>query len=239
MYFRSHVVDPGGKHSSDVAEKAMVAAHNGVSHPPTDRDNVSFLDHSATTVRDDYLLPTPILASTNSSKAKIKKSARIENGFRVRWAQIKKLIGNTSEPASESALDLDTTEGSSWDKNHAEPRPDDSEKVTGILDPALVDEIILDRTWYASEHEKTSSAHSETGGTQEKVGSHPVGTSTDRESVIVHSDRCWGLFDLYAFVRWRIVPWTLHFFSPRNFEAKTELQYRKEVWYTSKVRSLL
>ena len=179
--------------------------------------------------------------------------------LKVRWARIKKLIGNSSDGPTESLLEpVETTEGSSWDRavpvtlgnkqggtpgatalgkgTRGEPSTGAATLASERFERSSVDEVVVDRTWYASDHDSPSSAISEPAGSPEKSGSNPQGTSTDRESVTGHSDQCWGIPTILTFIRWRLVPWLFVFFSPRDFDPKAEAQYVKEVWYTSKVR---
>ena len=100
-----------------------------------------------------------------------------------------------------------------------------------------VDEVIVDRSW-SSENDKWLT-HSETGiahPLDKNGGSNMVGTSTaDRDSV-AHASERHPLYNPYTFIRWRLFPAIQIFFGNARFDEKAETHYRKEIWFTSKVR---
>lgn len=192
------------------------------------------------------LLPSPVLAnSTSSHRPRPKKSARIDQGLKVHWARFKKRIGNSNEAPSESLLDGgESTEGGN-SLRKAEHRSEDERTMRydgeDEEEPAPVDEVIVDRVWLSSDHEKTSVTPSEQGGhsPDKSGGSHQPGTSTDHESLLAHAEGFWGLCTPLTLLRWRLWPVTLEFFSSRFYDDKAEAHYRKEIWFTSKVHRLI
>ncbi|OBZ73876.1 hypothetical protein A0H81_06404 [Grifola frondosa] len=97
-----------------------------------------------------------------------------------------------------------------------------------------VDEVVVDREW-SDEIKSSSITHSEHGGTPEKSGSnHLAGTNTDRESLAIHPESCWGISPVLVFLRWRAWPLILSFFSTPFLDEKSEAHYVKENWFMRK-----
>jgi hypothetical protein len=116
--------------------------------------------------------------------------------------------------------------GSSSTRHPTMARDDEKEEV---------DEVVVDRTW--SEEIKSSVAYSEAGvvPSPEKSNSHqPVDNSMDHDS-LEHYGGFWALSSPLVFIRWRLWPMVMEFFTSRFFDEKSEEHYRKENWFMRKV----
>lgn len=192
------------------------------------------------------ILPSPATAPTASNPSKKKKSARIEQGLRVHWARFKKRIGNGSEGPSESLLEHGSTEASSWTHRTQLKRTRTGEHerdAGGEEEEEPVDEVIVDRTWTGgAEGELMTASQSEgaaaAGGSSpdKSGGSHQHATSTDHESLMPQDHGFWGWCVPLTIVRYRMWPAAVEFFTSKFYDEKAEEHYRKEIWFSSKVR---
>lgn len=177
------------------------------------------------------------------------KNARIDGGgLRVRWARFKQRLG-TGSALSESLLG--GTGASSSDsrslRRHAmgfaQPGDDDGD------DSAEVDEIVVDNALgtvtggsQASEHGGTGTGRAPSGGESNgrpdltgngKSHTTSFGTFDSHASLGV-----WESNFVFSFFRWTLWPLVLHFFTMRFGEDKTEYDYRRETWWSSKTLGL-
>jgi osomolarity two-component system sensor histidine kinase SLN1 len=209
---------------SDVSIKGAEAVgmpnlHNG----STNKQNGSFNMSKLVTPIPAEILPVPVQHGVRKQK----KTARIGGGLKVHWANFRKRIGTGTAPSTSSMVGDSSAAGSSQNRPHATTTTDEE---TGE-----VDEIVVDRTW--SEEIKSSVAHSEAEAraSPEKSNSHqPPETTLDHESMD-HYDGFWGLWSPLVFIRWRLWPMALEFFTCRFFDEKSEEHYRKENWFMRKV----
>lgn len=183
-----------------------------------------------TSIPPEYLLPVPVIQGPGLTIGKGKttnKSARIGaprgRGLPAHWATFKKRFGTSTAPSTSSMIGGDS---SAEDSTHPRPAMDDEKED--------VDEVIVDRIW--SEEIKSSVAHSDIGGSPEKSNSHlPAGTSINHDSS-EHVEGFWAVWSPWVFIRWRLWPMLMEFFTSRFSDVKAEAHYRKENWFMRKVR---
>ncbi|KAF8997922.1 hypothetical protein BDQ17DRAFT_1362850 [Cyathus striatus] len=181
---------------------------------------------SATSTAAADLLPAPVTQGTGSNSVGGKNKRRVRVGvLRVTWARFKKRVGTGTAPSSSSPLD------SHPESAFAVRRQGEGEEE-GDSDP--VDEVVVDRVW--SEEVRTSTTHSELGGSPEKSGSHPVGATSDHESVL--PEGIWGSSTPLIIIRYRIWPAILGFFSTRFIDEASERHYAQEDWFLKKSLAL-
>lgn len=119
------------------------------------------------------------------------------------------------------------------------------------VDGEPVDEVVVDRAWAwpgsaAGEHMDTDTVQSEVGssangigndasrgGASRRTGGRSVSGGRDSPP---HPEGFWGVCLPLAIVRWRLWPSAIEFFSSRFYDNRTEIHYRKEIWFSSKVR---
>jgi osomolarity two-component system, sensor histidine kinase SLN1 len=174
------------------------------------------------------ILPVPVQQGAESNKRKRKKNARIGGGLGVYWAHLRKRIGTGTAPSTTSMVgDGSGSAGGSSNTRPATTVEDEREEV---------DEIVVDRTW--SEELKSSVAHSDAGAaaSPEKSNGHQPtqNTSMDHDS-FEHHDGFWALWSPLDFLRWRLWPMVIQFFTSRFFDPKSEERYQKENWFMRKV----
>ncbi|KAI0091493.1 hypothetical protein BDY19DRAFT_904154 [Irpex rosettiformis] len=178
---------------------------------------------------DQLGLPPPVQQAPSISSRKTMKKTRIDSGIkknlRVHWDRLLRKMGNGTAPSSSSAFDESTAGESSGYQ-----RPT---RVEDVDEP--VDEVVVDREW-AEELKSTSATHSDHGGTPERgTGSNAMGgTSTDRDSLAMHTDGFWGLWTPLIWLRWRLWPLVLGFFLTEFLDKKSEEHYNKENWFLRK-----
>lgn len=161
-------------------------------------------------------LPIPVLQNTGThsvASRRKRKSARI-NGLSVHWAKFKRRVGTGTAPSSSSLIGGSAAE-SSYTRR--------LERNAGLGDNDEVNEVVVDRIW--SEEIKSSTTHSEHGGSPEKSGgSHPIQPSnSDHESLV--QEGFWGLVTPLIYLRWRLWPAIVKIFIPRFVDKKDEQQY--------------
>ncbi|EED83762.1 predicted protein [Postia placenta Mad-698-R] len=201
---------------------AALPAKNADKHPHT----TVTAPVSSTTLHATLSLPPPVVqGSVSSGRRGKKKSARVNGGLRVHWAQFKRRIGTGTAPSTSSALEPDDSGDSS---SNAQMRQDAQHEV----EDDGVDEVVVDREW-SDEIKSSSITHSEHGGTPEK-SCNQLGTSTDRESLAFHVDGMWASCGLLIFLRWRVWPTVHQFFAHHFVDEKSEMHYRKENWFLGK-----
>ncbi|EED83763.1 hypothetical hybrid sensor histidine kinase [Postia placenta Mad-698-R] len=201
---------------------AAIPAKNADKHPHT----AVTAPVSSTTLHATLSLPPPVVqGSVSSGRRGKKKSARVDGGLRVHWAQFKRRIGTGTAPSTSSALEPDDSGDSS---SNAQMRQDAQHEV----EDDGVDEVVVDREW-SDEIKSSSITHSEHGGTPEK-SCNQLGTSTDRESLAFHVDGMWASCGLLIFLRWRVWPTVHQFFAHHFVDEKSEMHYRKENWFLGK-----
>lgn len=178
-------------------------------------------------------LPTPVVQGSVSSgrRGKQKKSARVNGGLRVHWAQFKRRIGTGTAPSTSSALEPDES-GDSYSNGHMRREAQAESEDDGV------DEVVVDREW-SDEIKSSSVTHSEHGGSPEKSSNQLGGTNTDRESVAIHPEGLWASCVPLIFLRWRIWPVIHQFFVNHFGDEKSEGHYNKENWFLGKVRQTL
>jgi len=194
----------------------------------TDLNGSSAMSKALTPSPPQNLLPVPVQqgAGSVSSKRRQKKNARIGGGFKVHWANLRKRIATGTAPSTSSMVGESTAAGSSITRPPTMATDDEKEEV---------DEVVVDRTW--SEEIKSSVVHSEAGvvPSPEKSNSHqPVDNSMDHDS-LEHYGGFWALSSPLVFIRWRLWPMVMEFFTSRFFDEKSEEHYRKENWFMRKV----
>jgi len=190
---------------------------------------------SPSRTRRDSILPPPVTHSHSYSsgsaaaKQKPKKTARIRGGLKVHWDHFKRRIGTGTAPSTSSNPDE-----SSGGESSAYRGPGYQAGAQEGLEDEEVDEVVVDREW--SNDIKSSSTHSEHGGSPDKSGgSNPVGgTNTDHESLAIHVEGFWSKFPFLIFLRWRLWPMTYSFFMPKFMDEKSESHYLKENWFLRK-----
>ncbi|PCH36400.1 hybrid sensor histidine kinase [Wolfiporia cocos MD-104 SS10] len=183
---------------------------------------------SGTTLQEPTL-PAPATASVSSGRrGKHKKSARVNGGLRVHWAQFKRRIGNGTAPStSNSAIEGDES-GDSYSNGYLR-----RQEAQGETEDEGVDEVVVDREW-SDEIKSSSITHSEHGGSPEKSSNHLGGTNTDRESLSLHAVGFWASCGLLVFLRWRVYPIIRDFFVNHFIDEKSEMHYNKENWFLRK-----
>lgn len=176
-------------------------------------------------------LPTPVVqgsVSSGSRKGKRKKSARVNGGLRVHWAQFKRRIGTGTAPSTSSALEPDES-GDSYSNGYMRREARGEEEDDGV------DEVVVDREW-SDEIKSSSVTHSEHGGSPDKSSNVPGGTNTDRESLAINATGFWASCTPLIFLRWRLWPFVYQFFVNHFVDEKSEMHYNKENWFLRKVR---
>ncbi|TFY68845.1 hypothetical protein EVJ58_g762 [Rhodofomes roseus] len=171
------------------------------------------------------LKPKAITGSGSLTKRGKKKSARVDRGLRVHWAQFKRRMGTGTAPSTSSAIEPDES-GDSYSNGRAR------QAQLGDEDDDGVDEVVVDREW-SDEIKSSSCTHSEHGGTPERT-SNPLGTNTDMESLFVRPEGFWAMCGPLIFLRWRCWPVVHDFFVNHFMDEKSELHYSKENWFMKK-----
>lgn len=218
---RTSLITANGSTDALDVELPMAAIKNAEKHP----DTAATAPVSSTTLQGT--LPPPVVqGSVSSGRRGKKKSARVDGGLRVHWAQFKRRIGTGTAPSTSSALEPDES-GDSY--SNAQMR----QEAQNDVEDDGVDEVVVDREW-SDEIKSSSITHSEHGGTPEK-SSNQLGTSTDRESLAFHVDGMWASCGLLIFLRWRVWPTVHQFFAHHFVDEKSEMHYRKENWFLGKV----
>ncbi|KAI0364370.1 hypothetical protein BV20DRAFT_974568 [Pilatotrama ljubarskyi] len=214
------------------------------------RSGTSFASFSATSTKRDELtasamsekppvnlhlpdqgLPPPVQQDDRNStgrRSRIKKTARVHGGLRVRWDRFVRKLGSGTAPSSSSNFDESVGDSSGYPRSrqdqHAYPDGQDDQ----------VDEVVVDREW-SDEIKSSSVTHSEHGGSPEKTGSnHHPGTNTDRDSFAVRPEGFWGLCRPLIVIRWRLWPVVYSFFCTHFMDEKSEMHYNKENWFLRK-----
>ncbi|KZT67331.1 hypothetical protein DAEQUDRAFT_729184 [Daedalea quercina L-15889] len=170
-------------------------------------------------------LPPPVVQGSVSSSKRGKKSARVDGGLRVHWAQFKRRMGTGTAPSTSSAIEPDES-GDSYSNGRGRQAQLAEEQED------VVDEVVVDREW-STEIKSSSCTHSEHGGTPDRA-SNPLGTSTDRESLFAHPEGFWALCGPLIFLRWRCWPVVHDFFANHFIDEKSEMHYNKENWFMKK-----
>ncbi len=198
------------------------------------------LEPSTTPLPPDDGLPAPVQASNYPSPSRKQKRTRINLGFHIHWDRFLRKLGSGTAPSTSSALDESSGDSTTVYHRSQQGRNGGGGGVGGGGGPedtdAEVDEVVVDREWSS---EIKSSVHSEHGGSPEKSGgSNPQigfgGTNTDRDSFAVH-DGFWTSCTFLVFLRYRICPVVLAFFSTHFMDDKSEQHYKKENWFLRKV----
>lgn len=183
-------------------------------------------DHGST------VLPPPAVAVSGASN-RPKKTTRIDGGRGIRdhWARFRRRLGAGTSPSTSSLVD-DSAPGSNAGLRGDAP----GESQYG--DDTEVDEVVVDRNWF--DEIKSSVSLSEPNTSLDRPGGHHsvAGPSTDRDSLAPHTGGFWGLCAPLIFLRWRLCPAIVDFFSPKFHNQKSELHYVKENWFMRKVRHM-
>ncbi|GAA6063145.1 hypothetical protein JCM10212_001193 [Sporobolomyces blumeae] len=188
--------------------------------------------------KDEVALPPPAVAFVppgTSSK------------LRVRWAKLKRRIGNGSAPSESLGDPTNTTgsdSGSSFGRNRgAGQRWKDGEEKND--EPDEVDEVVVEQSeeydcWKKTTIPSNTASARGAGGTGTSPGTGPVGTmASDDDSLRQTAYESNGPVQaVYGFARYRIYPQLSRFFNPSYHDPSVEEAYQKEFWYTSKSRHI-
>lgn len=169
--------------------------------------------------------------------------------LRVHWARFKKRIGTGSNLSdsimdgmdSTSAGDMSFRNGNSTERagrtDGGGERPEGESKPAGArvrVNEEPVDEIVVDNVFldgggsatHTGSHAPSEQPHQTSGTT----GTHGTGT----ESVSTFSR--WDRWPVLRTLRWHLYPAVVAFFHLEFYDEECERSYRKEVWYSGKVR---
>ncbi|GAA5830774.1 hypothetical protein JCM11251_001070 [Rhodosporidiobolus azoricus] len=170
----------------------------------------------------------------------------VTSQLKVRWAKIRRRIGNGSAPSESLGDPTATTEsdgGSSFGNGArrngmgapgGDKKDDDDEEV---------DEVVVEQTTeYDCWKKTTIPSHSNSArgaggtGTTPGTGTGPIGTMpSDASSLRQTAYESNGPFDaMVGFARYRIWPIVSRFFSPTYHDAAVEEAFQKEQWYNNK-----
>ncbi|GAA5904332.1 uncharacterized protein JCM6883_006452 [Sporobolomyces salmoneus] len=189
--------------------------------------------------KEEVMLPPPVTVAFvppgTSSKLK------------VRWAKLKRRIGNGSAPSESLGDPTNTTgsdSGSSFGRNRpASQRWKEGEEKHEEADE--IDEVVVEQSeeydcWKKVTIASNSASHRAGGGTGTSPGTGLVGTmASDDDSLRQTTYEANGpLQAVYGFARYRIYPQVSRFFNPSYHDKTIEEAYQKESWYTSKSRHL-
>ncbi|GAA5890425.1 hypothetical protein JCM5296_005044 [Sporobolomyces johnsonii] len=186
----------------------------------------------------DDVLPPPAVAFVPPGPS---------NKLRVRWAKLKRRIGNGSAPSESLGDPTNTTDGTSdggssfgraggrsgggkW--KEGEEKPDELDEV---------DEVVVEQSeeydcWKRTTVPSNSLSGRGANGTGTTPGTGPVGTMpSDASSLRQTAYESSGPIDAaVAFCRYRVYPIMSRFFSPTYHDPAVEEGYQKECWYTNK-----
>ncbi|GAA6025225.1 hypothetical protein JCM11491_004645 [Sporobolomyces phaffii] len=166
--------------------------------------------------------------------------------LKVRWAKLKRRIGNGSAPSESLGDPTNTTgsdSGSSFGRNRpASQRWKEGEEKHEEADE--VDEVVVEQSeeydcWKKTTIPSNTASH-RAGGTGTSPGTGIIGTmGSDDDSFRQTAYEANGPVQVvYGFVRYRIYPQCSRFFNPSYHDASVEEAYQKEFWYTSKSRHI-
>ncbi|GAA5940056.1 uncharacterized protein JCM15063_001687 [Sporobolomyces koalae] len=187
--------------------------------------------------KEEASLPAPAVAFVppgTSSKLK------------VRWAKLKRRIGNGSAP-SESLGDPTNTTGSDSGSSFGRNRPasqkwrdgDEKNEEADEVDEVVVEQSEEYDCWKKTTIPSNSASH-RAAGTGTSPGTGLVGTmASDDDSFRQTAYEANGpLQAAWGFARYRIYPQVSRFFNPSYHDAAVEEAFQKESWYTSKSRHI-
>ena len=178
-------------------------------------------------------------ALTPSTRLKTKKTARIQRGLRVHWAQLWRKVVTADDSPTESYPADDTDQASSaWDHRV----PDAEAGADEVSDSDEVDEVVVERSWGKGKNSTDATSEGDESGLEKGVGADLMqrvtdygGTSASGEQI--HSDNkgLWTLIFPFKNVWGRLWPLATRFFSCSFHDPKAEASYRKEIWAQAKV----
>jgi len=204
----------------------MSSINKGVEEEVGKQNGFSHMSKTVTPSPASNLLPVPVQQSARpeSNKRKQRKTARISGGLRVYWSNFKKRIGPGTAPSTSSMLGDGSAMASTRPTTATTETDDEKEEV---------DEVVVDRTW--SEEIKSSVDQSDAGAapSPEKPNGHQHTETSDHESQ-KHYEGFWALSSALVFIRWKLCPMVIEFFSCRFFDQKAEERYQKENWFMRK-----
>ncbi|TFK71432.1 hypothetical protein BDN72DRAFT_837652 [Pluteus cervinus] len=170
-------------------------------------------------------LPLPVLQKRPASTRR-RNTIRL-NGVALQWMRFKSLVRRkfvTCPVVDSLDLGLSTTA-------HEDEPSSGSEFIIKDEDGDEVDEVVVDRSWF---EEPKSSAHSDA----DEVGSHRSHASVDELPFQPTRSGFWTRNSTLIFLRWRLWPNLMEFFSSRFADPQLEEAYQREEWAQTKGLSL-
>jgi hypothetical protein len=206
---------------------SVKGAEEGVGKP----NGSSHMPKAIATTPAENILPVPVQqgARSESSKRKQKKNARIGGGVRVYWSKFTKHLGTGTAPSTTSMIG----DGSAVDSFHTRATTTETDE-----EKDEVDEVVVDRIWSEKIRSSDALSDAEVAAENPEQPSYLPRETSEHES-LKNYEGFWALASPLVFIRWKLWPRVMEFFSCRFFDPKAEDRYQRENWFVRKVGKLV